>query len=140
MQGEACLHGAENEDLLSHVQERSPIRLSSLKAICFPEPLMPESGEFMIRPATDRDAKAVAAAALYRFNVETTGIDDRAPIGAELCDNSGAVVGGLWGRTELGILFLDMFFLPEHLRGRSYGTMLLKLVEGEARRRDAADP
>ena len=31
------------------------------------------------------------------------------------------VVGGLWGRTELGLLFIDMFFLPKHVRGQSQG-------------------
>ncbi|TPL86023.1 GNAT family N-acetyltransferase [Mesorhizobium sp. B2-3-12] len=41
----------------------------------------------------------------------------------------------MWGRTELGLLFLDMFFVPGHLRGKSYGTRLLALVEVEARRR-----
>jgi len=48
---------------------------------------------------------------------------------------SGRALGGLWGRTELGLLFLDMFFVPGHLRGRLHGTQLLALVEGEARRR-----
>ncbi len=88
-----------------------------------------------IKPSHDREAKAYAAAALYRYNVEKTGVDDRAPIGAELRDVSGEIRGGLWGRTELGLLFLDMFFVPKHLRGRSYGSQLLNLVETEARRR-----
>jgi len=43
--------------------------------------------------------------------------------------------GGFWGRTELGLLFLDMFFLPETVRGRSQGGRLLLAVEAEARRR-----
>jgi GNAT superfamily N-acetyltransferase len=80
-------------------------------------------------------AKARAAVALYRYNVEETGIDDRVPIGAVLREVSGEIVGGLWGRTELGLLFLDMFFVPGHLRGRCYGASLLELVETEACRR-----
>lgn len=39
------------------------------------------------------------------------------------------------GRTELGLLFLDMFFLPETIRGQSQGGRLLSAVEDEARRR-----
>jgi GNAT superfamily N-acetyltransferase len=85
--------------------------------------------------ASSREAKEQAGAALYRYNVERTGVDDRAPIGAELCGCSGEVLGGLWGRTELGLLFLDMFFLPEHVRGRSQGRLLLAAVEKEAKRR-----
>lgn len=96
-----------------------------------------EGEEFTIRPigASYREAKEQAAAALYRYNVEKTGIDDRAPIGAELCDSSGEILGGLWGRTELGLLFLDMLFLREAARGQSQGARLLATVEEEARRR-----
>lgn len=84
----------------------------------------------------DQEAKEAAAAALYRHNIERTGVADRAPIGAELSDPaSGKVLGGLWGRTELGLLFLDMLFLPEDVRGRSLGGRLLSAVEEEARRR-----
>lgn len=80
------------------------------------------------------DEKERAAAALYRYNAAQTGVADRAPIGAELTDSSGKVLGGLWGRTELGVLFLDMFFLPPHLRGQSHGQRLLGAVEDEARK------
>lgn len=91
--------------------------------------------ECSVRLSVDEDAKVAAAAALYRFNVEATGKDDRNPIGAELRDSAGNTLGGLWGRTELGLLFLDMFFLPAPVRGLSYGSRLLALVEDEAKRR-----
>ena len=84
----------------------------------------------------DQDAEAAAGAALYRHNVEETGIADRAPIGARLTDPAtGEVLGGLWGRTELGLLFLSVFVLPEAIRGRSLGGQLLSAVEKEAKRR-----
>lgn len=84
----------------------------------------------------DQDAKAEAEAALYLYNIERTGVADRTPIGAKLTDAaSGKVLGGLWGRTELGLLFLDMLFLPEAVRGRSQGGRLLSAIEDEARRR-----
>lgn len=84
----------------------------------------------------DQEAKEAAAAALCRHNIERTGVADRAPIGAKLSDPaSGKVLGGLWGRTELGLLFLDMLFLPEDVRGRSLGGRLLSAVEEEAKRR-----
>ncbi|MBY2910872.1 GNAT family N-acetyltransferase [Rhizobium leguminosarum] len=93
------------------------------------------TGDLKINLSHSQEAKAWAAKALYRYNVEETGIDDRAPIGAELCDPAGRVLGGLWGRTELGLLFLDMFFLPDYLRGSGYGGRLLAIVEEEANRR-----
>ncbi|WP_428486295.1 hypothetical protein [Rhodopila sp.] len=67
-------------------------------------------------------AKAEAGAALYQYNIERTGISDRTPIGAKLSDaTSGKFLDGLWGRTELGLLFLDMFFLPRNIRGQVAG-------------------
>lgn len=84
----------------------------------------------------DQEAKSEAGDALYRFNIEQTGVADRIPIGAKLSDpTTGQVLGGLWGRTELGLLFLDMFFLPDTMRGRSEGRRLLLAVEEEAKRR-----
>ncbi|WP_353646600.1 GNAT family N-acetyltransferase [Mesorhizobium sp. WSM2239] len=96
---------------------------------------MATTQEFRIILSIDETAKAEAAAALYHYDVAVIGTDDRARIGAKLCDASGAALGGLWGRTELGLLFLDMFFLPARLRGQSYSTQLLIAVEQEARRR-----
>jgi GNAT superfamily N-acetyltransferase len=84
----------------------------------------------------DPAAKAAAGKALYAYNVAETDIDDRRPIGCVATDPvSGDVIGGLWGRTEIGLLFLDMFFLPETLRGSGVGSRLLETVETEARRR-----
>lgn len=93
------------------------------------------TGNLKINLSHSQEAKARAAVALYRYNTKATGIDDRAPIGAELYDPAGKVLGGLWGRTELGLLFLDMFFLPHRLRGSGYGARLLAVVEKEAKRR-----
>jgi hypothetical protein len=60
------------------------------------------------------DAKEMAGAALYSYNVKQTGLADRRPIAAVAKNPAtGETVGGLWGRTELGLLFLDMFFSPK---------------------------
>lgn len=86
--------------------------------------------------APDPVAKDAAGTALYDYNLALTDIADRRPIAAIAADpDSGAVLGGLWGRTELGLLFLDMFFLPETLRGQDLGSRLLDQVEAEAQRR-----
>jgi GNAT superfamily N-acetyltransferase len=46
-----------------------------------------------------------------------------------------AVIGGLLGRTSLGLLFVDTFFVPESLRGQGIGTRAMQLAEAEAKRR-----
>ena len=84
----------------------------------------------------DEPGRSHAAAALYQHNVDRTGVDDRAPVGAKLVDpGTGRMVGGLWGRTELGLLFLEMMFVEADYRGKSCGGQLLMAVENEARAR-----
>ncbi|MBV9783896.1 MAG: GNAT family N-acetyltransferase [Acidisphaera sp.] len=94
--------------------------------------------EFVLKLVStpDSEAKAAAGAALDEHNLEKTGFADRIPIGARISDpDSGTVIGGLWGRTELGLLFLDMFFVRKEARGNALGARLLAAVEAEAIRR-----
>ena len=48
---------------------------------------------------------------------------------------TGEPVGGLLGRTSLGLFFLDLFYLPASLRGSGVGTRALRMAEEEAIRR-----
>jgi len=50
-------------------------------------------------------------------------------------DSSGEVLGGLLGHTSYRLLFLDVFYLPEELRGAGLGSRIIALAEEEARRR-----
>jgi GNAT superfamily N-acetyltransferase len=50
-------------------------------------------------------------------------------------DNSGQIVGGLLGRTSYGLFFLDLFYLPEELRGNGLGSRIMAQAEAEAQRR-----
>jgi GNAT superfamily N-acetyltransferase len=45
------------------------------------------------------------------------------------------VAGGLLGRTVLGLLTMELFFLPEGLRRDRLGSRILAMAEAEARRR-----
>ncbi len=45
------------------------------------------------------------------------------------------LAGGLLGRTTLGLFFLDLFYLPEHLRRSGIGGRALRMAEEEAIRR-----
>ncbi|GAA4807755.1 GNAT family N-acetyltransferase [Streptomyces ziwulingensis] len=97
----------------------------------------PESRTYFV--LTDTPAPADIAAisdALDRFNVEHTGIADRRPLAVLVRDPATRqVVGGLTGRTSLGLFFLDLFYLPPRLRGSRLGTQILRKAEDEARAR-----
>jgi GNAT superfamily N-acetyltransferase len=84
------------------------------------------------------DASDVAAIRrqLDRFNIEASGIDDQRPLAVVVKDPvTHEVLGGLTGRTSRSVLFVDVFFLPEALRGSGLGSQVLQMAEAEGRRR-----
>jgi GNAT superfamily N-acetyltransferase len=84
----------------------------------------------------DGRAQAVIADGLSAYNYDKIGYRDYRPLAVVVSNpQTGAAVGGLFGRTSLGLLFVERFFLPEGLRGRGLGTRVLALAEEEARRR-----
>jgi GNAT superfamily N-acetyltransferase len=48
---------------------------------------------------------------------------------------TGKVVGGLYGRSEFGLVYVDWLFLPENLRHARIGSRVLAMAEQEERRR-----
>jgi GNAT superfamily N-acetyltransferase len=90
----------------------------------------------ILTDAPDAPAKAAIGEGLAAFNEERAGYWDRRALAvlAHAADGK-AVVGGLLGRTALGLLFIDVFFLPETLRGRGIGSRIVRLAEEEAIRR-----
>ncbi|MEV7940542.1 GNAT family N-acetyltransferase [Kitasatospora sp. NPDC088264] len=74
--------------------------------------------------------------ALDRFNTDSTAVDDRRPLAVLVRDCvTSQVIGGLTGRTSLGLFFLDLFFLPAELRHGGLGSEILRRAESEARAR-----
>jgi len=53
-------------------------------------------------------------------------------------DATGDVIGGLVGRTSLGVLFVDYFHVPDSLRGQGIGARALELAEQTAAGRGCA--
>jgi GNAT superfamily N-acetyltransferase len=79
---------------------------------------------------------AVISDALDRFNIDKTGVDDRRPLAVLVRDpTTHQMIGGLTGRTSLGLFFVDLFFLPPELRGSGLGAEILRQAENEARAR-----
>jgi GNAT superfamily N-acetyltransferase len=92
--------------------------------------------DIVVTSAPPSEVVAKISNDLDLFNVAATNIADRIPLGVLVVDsNTGAVLGGITGRTSLGLLFIDLFFLPDELRGSGLGTRLLAAAEDEARRR-----
>ncbi|MDH6113881.1 GNAT superfamily N-acetyltransferase [Kitasatospora sp. MAP12-15] len=84
----------------------------------------------------DADDVALISDALDEFNVQEAGTGDRRALAVLVRDpETGRVVGGLTGRTSLGLLFVDLFHLPPELRGSGVGSEILRQAEEEARRR-----
>jgi GNAT superfamily N-acetyltransferase len=73
---------------------------------------------------------------LVAFNVQQTGVDDYRPLVLTVRDDTGHVIGGLWGRTSNGWLFVELLFVPEPLRGRDIGSELMSRAESEAAARE----
>nr|WP_249339824.1 hypothetical protein [Serratia marcescens] len=70
------------------------------------------------------------AEGLDRFNDQHIGYGDRLPLAVVVRDpDSGEVLGGITGRSSLGLLFLELFYLPEALRGAGLGSELLRRFE-----------
>jgi GNAT superfamily N-acetyltransferase len=86
----------------------------------------------VVSPEIDR----AIGGGLNNFNDALSGISDRRPLAVVVKNAaSGEPVGGAIGRSSLGLLFLDLFFLPEAMRGSGLGTEVLRAFEEEGRRR-----
>jgi len=89
-----------------------------------------------VTDAPDARVEAAIGEGLRRFNAQQSGIDDSRPLAVVVSDpDTNEVLGGITGRTSLGLLFIDLVFLPDALRGDGLGSRILKLAEDEGRRR-----
>ena len=86
--------------------------------------------------APDDAERAVIMDGLRAYNEALAGGSDARPLVVIVRDpETKKVVGGLIGRTSLGLLNVERFFLPEHLRRDRLGSRILALAEEEGRRR-----
>lgn len=73
---------------------------------------------------------------LNEFNDLMTGISDRKPLYVLIkSTKTGEVLGGMQGRSSLGLLFIDLFYLPPEWRRMGLGTDILHRFEAEGRKR-----
>jgi GNAT superfamily N-acetyltransferase len=97
-----------------------------------------EKGEprLTLTDAPDERAQAVIRGGLSEYNLEEAGYRDARPLAVLVPDPEGReIIGGLLARTSMGLLFVDLFFLPESLRGNGIGSRVIRTAEDEAVRR-----
>ncbi|WP_439865020.1 GNAT family N-acetyltransferase [Pseudomonas antarctica] len=86
------------------------------------------------------EAERILGGGLAAFNEAVTGYNDRRLLTVLIRDPvTQEILGGITGKTTLGMAFLDLFHLPEALRGSGLGSQLLHAFEDEARRRGCAN-
>jgi GNAT superfamily N-acetyltransferase len=82
------------------------------------------------------EERAVITEGLRAYNEAQAGASDGIPLAILVHDpGTKKVTGGLLGRTYLGLLTVERFFLPEGLRRGRLGSRILAMAEEEARRR-----
>jgi hypothetical protein len=80
-----------------------------------------------VTDAPGAHAEEVIEEGLGRFNAENAGYRDARALAVLVSDpDSKAVVGGLLGRTTLGLLFIDLFFLPASIRKHGWAAVSCK--------------
>lgn len=90
---------------------------------------------YEVSATVDANARAIISERLDAYNRDRAGTWDGAPLDVLLLDGTEEVIGGLVGRTSLGVLFVDSLFVPDSLRGKGCGGHVLELAECEAIRR-----
>ncbi|GAB7549681.1 GNAT family N-acetyltransferase [Cupriavidus sp. 8B] len=92
--------------------------------------------DIIVTEVIDEEAAAVIGGGLDSFNDRSVGYSDRQSLAVLIKDpETGEVLGGATGRSSLGLLFLDLLYLPESLRGSGLGTRILKRFEEEGQKR-----
>jgi GNAT superfamily N-acetyltransferase len=92
--------------------------------------------QMVVTDKANPGAQRVIKTGLSQYNREMAGHADAGSLSIFVSDtNANRVVGGLLGRTSLGLFFIDLFFLPKALRGNGIGTQVIEYAEAEARKR-----
>jgi len=94
--------------------------------------------ELTDNPPPDTFQKMLAS--LVKFNQNAVGNAKAHTLAILLKEpTTDELVGGLWGRSLWGSLFVEILFVPAMLRGHGIGTSLLRRAEQEAIRRGCRD-
>jgi GNAT superfamily N-acetyltransferase len=84
---------------------------------------------------TSEEVRQAILAPLREYNQSRTGPYESEGLAIEIRDEQGSIIGGLWGGSNFGWLFVQLLVVPEALRGQGVGRELMSLAEAEAIRR-----
>ena len=92
-----------------------------------------DAAQLEIAPETTGEMEAVIGNGLSEYNRLKAGYVDGRDLPVILrSSTTGEILGGLLGRTTLGLLFIDLVYLPEEMRGRGFGNCMMEMAEEEA--------
>lgn len=83
----------------------------------------------------DESVRSAIVTPLLQFNTAQAGASGHRPLVVAVHDEAGAVIGGLWGATAYGWLYIQLLLVPEALRGQGVGAQLMARAEAEAQAR-----
>lgn len=91
-------------------------------------------GEFTFSLTDQPDAGDVQylGGQLSAYNLGHAGYSDARPLAIFIRDADGQILGGLQGWTYWDWFAIDLLWLAEEIRGRGYGSTLLRMAENEA--------
>jgi GNAT superfamily N-acetyltransferase len=86
----------------------------------------------MLTEVVDDELRKAILAPLVVYNDSQVGPSRGRPLAVAIGDETGAVIGGLWGSTGYGWLFTQLLVVPEQFRRQGVGTRLMQMAEQEA--------
>ncbi len=88
--------------------------------------------QLTLTDAEDPAIEQAIVAPLVAYNDSKAGPGNGRALSITIQDASGLVTGGLTGHTSRQWLFIELFFIPESLRGQGLGTRIMTMAEDEA--------
>src|SRR6266403_778871 len=77
--------------------------------------------------------KAAVLGGLISYNTEKMGKQKHKRLAISLREGD-EIIGGIVGEVWAGVLFIQLFWMKPELRGKDFGTKLIRAIEDEARR------
>jgi GNAT superfamily N-acetyltransferase len=90
---------------------------------------------YAVTRASRNGARKTILNGLIGYNRDKAGPTKWQSVAVVLNDAKGRVLGGLSGHTGWGWMYVELFWLPEKLRGKGHGRKLMELAEAEAKKR-----
>lgn len=87
---------------------------------------------------TDEETRQAILAPLREYNRSQTGPNEYRGLAIEIRNEEASIIGGLWGGSSYGWVFVELLVVPQALRGQGVGRKLMLLAEAEALSRGCA--